>query len=847
VDFLSSGGSRYEGQSMGFFAKSPSHTVLDLNGGWEYRSADDDVWHGVTIPSSYLGKQHLIFRREFSVDLDLANRSVFQFAALSISYYCEISINGQFIGKHAGNTSFSIKIPQGIIKAGTNTIEIDVNNFLNAHETVPVIEKLWNPFNYGGIVQDIAIAANGAVWVQETTMRTVVSGEGKPVTVNYLALLNSGTIMKVKPDSASDPASLSRLLVDHYFELIDPNDGSVVFKSEAVRVQVESDRLTPASISATISNVRLWSPEYPATYIMRQRTFRGSIMIDESYQYVGFKSFEVQGTRFALNGAPYFLKGITYTEGTPMHGRSLSIDEMERDVLLIKNLGANCIRIMSGSVHPYFLELCDKYGVLVFLDLNAHGVPSSVLARQPIQTTMRNIYRETVARDGNHPCLAAIGLAGCVDMTADGFNKFFDAIIDRSQGPAPHLHYASFSTLGNKDISKALDFVAVDLQHLDLPRSIAFLDAVRQHGFDRPVMIGSIIHGVEIGNYNGYSDPRSIDAQAQYYLDLYPEVLSREFPGAFFAPFSDNQLLVPAMTCDRVYEFFATTGIVDGYRQKRMAYDVLKAKFNNEKPPVVVIGNYSESHPAVFVVTGIFLILIFAVVYNLFRRFRENVVRALMRPFNFYTDVRDQRMLSIFQTTVVGILGSLSASLFHANVFYFLKTDFYFDSLLAQLVPCIWLKQWLNFSSWNPTSNIIVSTVFIYLVLLLFSFILRAISFFFRKKILLFDAYCVSMWSILPMALLAPFGMVLYRLMDYPFFEFLAIITLIIFTFWIISRLLKGTAIVLDSRPVFFYIGGYLLIAAVLVAGLISMNGSYETFAHIKNIFNLWYFVNHVV
>jgi flagellar biogenesis protein FliO len=278
-----------------------------------------------------------------------------------------------------------------------------------------------------------------------------------------------------------------------------------------------------------------------------------------------------------------------------------------------------------------------------------------------------------------------------------------------------------------------------------------------------------------------------------------------------------------------------------------MAYDVLKAKFNNEKPPVVVIGNYSESHPAVFVVTGIFLILIFAVVYNLFRRFRENVVRALMRPFNFYTDVRDQRMLSIFQTTVVGILGSLSASLFHANVFYFLKTDFYFDSLLAQLVPCIWLKQWLNFSSWNPTSNIIVSTVFIYLVLLLFSFILRAISFFFRKKILLFDAYCVSMWSILPMALLAPFGMVLYRLMDYPFFEFLAIITLIIFTFWIISRLLKGTAIVLDSRPVFFYIGGYLLIAAVLVAGLISMNGSYETFAHIKNIFNLWYFVNHVV
>ena len=127
--------------------------------------------------------------------------SVFQFNALSISYYCEISINGQFIGKHAGLASFTFKMTPGILRAGGNTIEILVHNNLNTHETVPMYEQLWDRTNYGGIVHDIGIIAHKGVWVQETYVYTEVSGEGRSAVLHCRTLLNSGEISTLPGDT----------------------------------------------------------------------------------------------------------------------------------------------------------------------------------------------------------------------------------------------------------------------------------------------------------------------------------------------------------------------------------------------------------------------------------------------------------------------------------------------------------------------------------------------------------------------------------------------------------------------------------------------------------------------
>ncbi|MFA6233956.1 MAG: glycoside hydrolase family 2 TIM barrel-domain containing protein [Bacteroidota bacterium] len=830
--------------SLGLLAASEGKSIIDLNGVWSYRIDDEDQWRKISVPSSYEGAHQIVFRRNFTLPRTLLSSSVFQFSALSISYYCEISINGQFIGKHAGLSSFSYKISPGVLRAGNNTIEILIHNKLNTHETVPMYEQLWDRLDYGGIVSDIGIIAHTGVWVQETYITTEVSGEGRPATLRYRTLLNSGEISSLPGDSSSASAGFGKSYVTHYFDILDPADGSIVATSEVSRVMVESDRLKQVEISVTVPAVRLWSPESPNIYLLRQHTLRGGTVLDETTQQIGFRSIRAGEKGILVNGAPMFIKALTYVEDSPRHGRSLSFEEMERDVLLIKNLGVNCVRLIYGSVHPYFLSLCDRYGIMVFLDLPLRNIPEALLQKDGIRVSARNMYREISARDFNHPSLAGLGLAQGVQESSPALKQFIQEVSSIVRVKEAPLYYVSFQSSLPSSLPEGVDLVGMDIS----PESTEEVSGIMRRYAARdaayPVFISSLMYPVQIENYNGYSDTRSIDAQGQFFLQMFKETRDQGYAGIVVHSFADWAVSRPIMAVDRTYQFIATTGIVDRYRQKRIAYDVLKASFNNEKPPVLATGNYEEAHPVSFVIIGILIILIFAVVYNLFRRFRENVSRSLMRPYNFFADVRDQRMLSIFQTSMVGFIGSLAAALLWANILYFWRMNILMDHVISQFVHSVWLKQWLNYSAWNPLGNILMMTLILFVLLLLYTLLLRLISFVSRRKVFLFDAFSVSMWSVLPMILLAPFGMVLYRLMDLPVLEMLAVIMIVVFHFWIISRILKGTAIVFDVRPVYFYFGGYFLIGAGLTWWLLSMNGEYNIFAYLRYFADIWWTVS---
>ncbi|PLX23737.1 MAG: hypothetical protein C0600_14215 [Ignavibacteria bacterium] len=841
VTFMQQRNSLISEESAGLLAPSEYRSVIDLNGMWQYRTEDDESWKQVNVPSSYKGRHAVVFRRDFSVPRAMASRSVFQIVALSISYYCEITINGQFIGKHAGLTSFNFKISPGIIKPGTNSIEISVHNFLDTHETIPLYEQMWDRLNYGGIVHDIGLAAHQGVWVQESFVTTQVTGAGRSARLHYRALLNSGEVSSLPSDTIGGTQSFGKSSVQHLIEIVEPISGLVLAGSEPQRVTVESDRLKEVEISISLPSVNLWSPEAPNLYELRQRTLRGGVVLDETRQPIGFRSIQVRDGNLVLNGSPLYIKAMTYLEDSPRHGRSLSFDEMERDVLMMKNLGANTVRLAAGSPHPAFMALCDRYGLLVFHDLPLQDVPSSLLSKAGIHTSAKNIAREVIARDFNRPSLIALGLAQGVQHLTPAVLDYVDNVSQVTRESERLLKYMTFQSMLPSELPEGLHFAGLDIMPQSTESVSAMISGLADKLEGHPVIVSSLMYPVQIGNYNGYSDPRSIDAQGQFYLQLYKEIRDLGYDGVTVHSFSDWAVSRPIMAVDRVYEYVATTGVVDRFRQKRIAYDVLKSSFNNEKPPVLVTGNYEEQHPVSFVIFGILIIFIFAIVYNLFRRFRENVVRSLLRPYNFYADVRDQRMLSIFQTSMVGLLGSFSAALLYANVLYFWRINILMDKVLSQFVHTIWLKQWLNFAAWNPLEHTLVLTVLFFVLLLFFALSLRVLSLIVRRKVFMFDAYSVSMWSALPMIILAPFGMVLYRIMDPVLLEILIILVLVIFHIWIVSRMLKGSAIVFDIRPLFAYLAGFVLIGAGLAYCFISLNNEFEIVAYMRYYIDLWW------
>ena len=840
IPFYPSPRSAVRDPGMGLLAKSPTRSIVDLNGRWHYKASEDLEWKEMSVPSSYTTEQRLTFTRQFTVDAELLRSSVFQLVAVCISYYCEIKINNQFVGKHAGLSSFNIKLFPGIVKPGNNTITIEVHNSLNAQETVPLREQLRSARNYGGIIGDIALVTTNAVWVQETVTKSTVSGEGKPATLQYQAFLNSGAVSTLPGDS-TNVSNLGPKPVDHYIEIYDASSGALVARSDVKRIEIDADRLVPVDIVLSIPAVHLWSPESPYLYVIHQKTLQNNVLLDETYTQIGFRNFTVEGTSFHLNGSSYFIKGLTYIEDSPYHGRSLSLEEYERDVLLLKNLGVNAIRLPHGSAHPYLLSLCDRYGLLVFYEFSVSNAPASILRQESFIASARNILKESTARDNSHPSIVAWGFASGIDGLAGWYDVFFREMAQRGK-ITDRLTYASFSSPMNPALTQDLDFYAFDLFDASRKNIQKLVDEFPSQLEDKPLLLSSVSYPVEIGNYNGYSDPRSIDAQAQFFLDVYNLVASKHLAGIIVHTFCDYSVSFPLMSTDRVHQFTATFGVVDAYRQKRLSYDILKAKFNNEKPLVLVVGNYLEEYPSTFVVVGLLIIFLFAVVYNVFRRFRENVVRSFLRPHNFFTDVRDQRMLSIFQTSMVGVLGVFSSGLIAANFMYFWKTNSFFDFLVFQFFPNLWIKQWLNFAAWNPLSNIIAFATSLFVLLLAYAVILRTVAFFLKRNVLLFDAYSIAMWSVLPVIMLAPLGMILHRIMGIPFFEFSAVIVLLVFLLWMISRLLKGTAVVLDLRPIYFYFFGYLVLVLALGIWLYSLDNQTALFGYLRYLFDIWSF-----
>lgn len=842
IPFLQQRRSAITDVGMGLLTANNTRSIIDLNGRWRYREVDSDTWQNITVPSSWKGTHRVIFKKEFNIPTEQLRSRVFHLVALSVSNYCEISINGQFVGKHSGSASFSFIISSRVLKPGRNTIEILVHNELTTYETLPPYEQMWSRMNYGGIVHDIAIVARRGVWVQETYLAAAASGDAKPGTLSYRAFLSSGQLpKKLKGDSAAGVGEFGRSIVSHQIELLDPVTMQVLATSEVQRLTVESDRLREVEISLSLPSVRSWSPETPNLYLLRQRTMQGSALLDESFVTVGFKSLQIKGTDIHLNGEKYFLKALTYMEDSPRYGRSLSVDEMEQDVLLMKNLGANAVRLFAGSVHPYFLSLCDRYGLLVLHEIPMNYAPAAILKKPGILTTARNAAREMLARDNWHPSFATLGVGQGMEDDRDGWGQYLTEIVQSVKKQHNVLFHASFQGIPPKIEAGLVDLIGIDVPSGSEARVSSILESIDISTYGVPLVVSSLMYPVEANNYNGYSDQRSVDAQGQFYLNTYRIVRQKGYAGIVVHSFSDWAVSRPIMTVDRIHQYTGTAGIVDRYRQKRLAYDVLKASFNNEKPPVLVSGTFDEEHPIGFVVIGIIIIFLFALVYNVFRRFRENVVRSFLRPYNFYADVRDQRMLSIFQTSMVGFLGALAASLLYANILYHWRMNPHIDHILAQFIHTGWLKQWVNYAAWNPLENIILTTTVLFVSMLLFALLLRLAGMLSRGKVLMFDAYSVAMWSVLPMIMLSPIGMVLYRVMDLAAIEVLAVVLYVLFHIWIVSRLLKGTAIVFDVRPLFFYIGGFVLLAGFAVFWLLSLNNNFDLFAYLRYFAGMWY------
>jgi hypothetical protein len=217
----------------------------------------------------------------------------------------------------------------------------------------------------------------------------------------------------------------------------------------------------------------------------------------------------------------------------------------------------------------------------------------------------------------------------------------------------------------------------------------------------------------------------------------------------------------------------------------------------------------------VYVLAGFVLLIGMAYVYNRSRRFRESLNRSVLNSYNFFADVRDQRIVAPGHSTLMGAVVSLAVAVSVSSILYRFRDSVILDAALSYILVTDGAKAAAVALIWNPLRFIGVVAVLLFLFLLLIALIVRLLQAFVRARIFAYHAYTVTMWSTAPMLVLVPMGMILYRVLDSSVYFIPSVVLMAVLCAWVFLRLLKGMSIVMDVRPVKVYGAGILTVVAV--------------------------------
>ena len=87
-------------------------------------------------------------------------------------------------------------------------------------------------------------------------------------------------------------------------------------------------------------------------------------------KHIGFKSVEVKNSQALINGKAIYIRGVDRHETDPLTGHIVSKVFMEKDTKLMKQSNINAVRSSHYPNDPYWLDLCDKYGLYVIDEAN---------------------------------------------------------------------------------------------------------------------------------------------------------------------------------------------------------------------------------------------------------------------------------------------------------------------------------------------------------------------------------------------------------------------------------------------------------------------------------------------
>lgn len=830
--FLQGGQQTGTGMDTGMFEYSPTRHKIDLSGTWQV-SVNGSEPISVNVPSSYDGVAELVYERTFDVPSEYLERSGFLLVAYGINYSSEVTVNGVSIGGHVGGyTSFQLPIRRDILRPHDNTIIIRVNNVLRPRDTLPIKAQLRAPKNYGGIFRDIYVLVVPDRSILDKEIRTAFLDGYSVAELNLEIAVGRGdlTAGQLWLEDSEEERATYHLVV----EVIDRLRGNVIAQTPRRRISFEEAGIVRENIQLIVRNPRLWSPEQPDLYTISTVLLRNGEEYDRKNLIYGFRELMIRDGNIYINGRRFRGRGILYHEYHPASGSTLSYEQLERDVALMKVANINLVRVAFHPPHPYLLNLFNRYGMLCLIEIPAINVPGSLLKSESFQQTAQAYLRQTILRDRHHPSVLGWGIGDNIEMPHRGAAQYVQAMKSLAERLDDRPLYAGSQFPSNDVATAYLDLAVLNIPPGKIYRVAESVDLWRDRHKEKPIIIGQLGYYVQPNNTGGYNHPASYEAQAWYLAHMMQQLRDREIDGLIVNSFTDWRSERPSMALHSDDLTLHTTGVFDGGRHQRRSYEVVRALYRGERIPPLSAGEAPGSTPFEYILGGFLVLIGFAYLLNSSRRFRENVTRSLLRPYNFYSDVRDQRILSGFHTVYLGLFISLTMAMIFSGFLQHYRTNQIVDYIFTHFLITDSLKAILANAVAETWKLIALLTVFNFFVLVIIALVVRVGSVTVRRSVTLTHSFIITFWSTLPLAVFIPLSMILYNVLEneayaLPILGFVGIMFV-----WVLFRLLKGVSIIYDVLTFRVYVIGLFVLVSVNGIMLVVSEYIHATFSYIS-------------
>jgi len=371
-DFLCS-----DGRNSGKWTKIGVPSCWELQGFGTYQYGMR--FYGKAIPEG-IADETGKYKTEFTLPKEWQGRQillVFEAAFTEI----HVQINGRKAGNgtyQGGFTRHTIDVSDRVF-FGTkkNRLEVEVLKE-STNPQVNLAERRADYWNFGGIWRPVFVVS-------------------KP----------TQNIQRVAIDAKGD----GRFMADVFLNRAVPGSSVVVDLVDAKGKKVATSPTIPissdgAKVDFLAKNIKAWNAEQPNLYtavftlkdaagkpLHTERQKFGFRTIEYRHQYAGDKEDGV-----FINGQKVIFKGANRHSFRPETGRTLSKQKNIEDVLLIKSMNMNAVRLSHYPADPEFLDACDSLGLYVECEQPGwHWAHETIVGSQ--------IVEEMVTRDVNHPSI----------------------------------------------------------------------------------------------------------------------------------------------------------------------------------------------------------------------------------------------------------------------------------------------------------------------------------------------------------------------------------------------------------------------------------------------------------